>query len=218
MKRLVLVAVFAASFASASIASFYQYDDGVSESNLSTSGSGLNVVYLTQFVAASGGLNLTSIDVVWGSRVDPTLPNGLATQVLLMSDPNQDGNPNDSTVLQAIAATTVNVGTDTFNNYAITPTALTTGQSFFLGVFIPNCPSGPSWCGIDTNATGMSTKNWWTPVGTPGSASYIGLDVFGSQDWTFMVRGNVTTVPEPASMAVLGLGAFTFLRRRSRKH
>lgn len=213
--RTVALSLALAGLASIASASFYQYDDGVSDTSLSSSSGGtLSIVYMNHFVAAAGGTTLTSIDVVWGSRLTPDLPNGTAAQVLLMSDPNQDGDPLDSTVLQSISTTTTNVGTDTFNSYALTPVALTVGQSFFLAVWIPQSPNGATWCAIDANATGRSADSWWNPQATPGSSNYFQLGIFGSNDWTFMIRGNVSTVPEPASMAALALGAAALLRRR----
>src|SRR4051794_25918960 len=127
MFRRLSFSIAALAVASISSASFYQYDDGVSDESLSTSGSGLDCIFLTQYTVAAGGQTVNSIDIVWGDRFAANLPNGFAVQVLLMSDPNQDGNPNDSTVLQAINTTTVNVGTDTFNTYAITPVTMSVG-------------------------------------------------------------------------------------------
>jgi hypothetical protein len=215
MKPKLLIGLAGLGLASASSASFYQLDDGVSDTSLSTSGSGLNAIYITQYTVAAGGEMLTSIDIVWGDRFAVNMANGTPVQVLLLNDPNNDGNPNDSTVVQSISTTAINVGSDTFNNYAITPVTMAVGTSFFVGGFIPDMVSGTSWCAIDSNATGMGTRNFWQPQGIPGSTSYIGLDVFGA-NLTFMVRANASPVPEPATLAVLGIGAVVMIRRRKR--
>jgi hypothetical protein len=215
MKLRLTLALAALALAAVSSASFYQLDDGVSDTSLSTSGSNLNAIYLTQYTVAAGGEMVTSIDIVWGDRFGVNLANGTAVQVLLLNDPNNDGNPNDSTVVQAINTTAINVGSDTFNNYAVTPVTMAVGTSFFVGGFIPNMVSGTSWCAIDGSAVGMGTRNFWQPQGTPGATSYIGLDVFGA-NLTFMVRANASPVPEPATIAALGIGAVALLRRRKR--
>jgi MYXO-CTERM domain-containing protein len=216
MKARILFASSLFGIAGIASASFYQLDDGVSESSLSTSGSNLNVIFLTQYTVQAGGTTLTSIDLVWGDRFSANLANGTPTQVLLMSDPNNDGNPNDSTVIQAINTTAANVGTDTFNNYAITPVSMSVGTSFFVGGFIPNLVSGTAWAAVDTSAVGMAGRNFWQPQGLPGSTSYLPYSIFGTNDGTFMVRANATSVPEPASMTAVAVGALALLRRRRR--
>ncbi|MFI5387195.1 MAG: PEP-CTERM sorting domain-containing protein [Fimbriimonadales bacterium] len=212
MKRWPIVAA-AVGIAAGASASFYQYDDGTSEEGLTSSGSNLNCIYLTQYRILPGGETLNSIDLTWGDRFAVSIGNGLPVQVLLMSDPNQDGNPSDSQVIQAIDTVTVNVGTDTFNNYSLTPVSMSVGTSFFVGAFIPNMPSGEAWTLIDTEATGKEVNNWWTETGAPGSASYSSLGVFGANR-TFMVRANASPVPEPATMTALALGAAGLLLRR----
>jgi hypothetical protein len=163
-----------------------------------------NVAYLTQFTITPGATTLTSIDVVWGSRLNPNLPNGLSADVLLMSDPNGDGNPNDALVLQSFSTTTVNVGTDTFNNYAITPTTLAPGTNFFAGAFIRDVPTGSAWIPLDTNAIGLASKNWWNVVVSGPVGPYNPMSLFGP-DFTIMTR--VNAVPEPATIAALAMGA-----------
>ena len=197
-------------------ASFYQYDDGIQESQLSTSGPPTyNAIFLTHYVVAAGGEVLTSIDLVWGSVLTPNLPNGLNADVLLMSDPNGDGNPNDAAILQSIATTTVNSGTNIFNNFSLTGSTYSPGTSFFAGAFLHDVPNNSSWVGLDSNATGKAVENWWnvaiaSPIGTHNS-----LGVFGNPDFTFLVRVNASPVPEPASLIVLGGAVVGLLRRRS---
>lgn len=208
-------ALTAVSLATVSPAFVYLYDDGVTDNQLTTSGPAtFNVAYLTQYTIAPGGTTLTSIDIVWGSRTIPNLPNGLSADVLLMDDPNGDGNPNDATVLQAISATTINVGTDTFNNYALSPATMSVGTNFFVGAFIRNVPTGSAWVGLDDDAIGMAGRNWWNVVVPGPTGAYNQLSIFGN-DFTLMTRANA--VPEPAGLCVLALGAAALVRRRRAK-
>ncbi|HTQ09133.1 MAG TPA: PEP-CTERM sorting domain-containing protein, partial [Fimbriimonadaceae bacterium] len=202
-------------------ASFYQYDDGTSEGAL-TSGQiqpdFLVGQYLNQYTIASGGETLTSIDLVWGSHLDyegaaPIIPNGLAVQVLLLSDPNQDGDPSDAQVIQSIDTVTANVGSDTFNSYALNPVTMAVGTSFFVGAYIPSFPDGYQWAPLDFDATGKSANGWFAvaPAGLLGG--YSSLSMFGTA-MTFMVRADASPVPEPVTLAVLGVGVLALLRRR----
>ncbi len=203
----------ALGLAAASQAFVYLYDDGVTDSNLSTSGPPtFNVGYLTQFSIVGGATTLTSIDIVWGARTFPNLPNGLSADVLLMSDPNGDGDPNDAAILRSVSTLTVGVGSDTFNNYAIAPLTLSPGTSFFAGAFIRDVPTGSAWMGIDDDATGQAVKNWWNVVIPSPVTSYIPLSIFGNPNYTAMTR--VNAVPEPATMTALALGTLALLRRR----
>jgi hypothetical protein len=212
--RLLIGAAFLAVAAGAS-ASFYQYDDGVSDTSLQTSGSNLNCIFLTQFTVAAGGQTVNSIDVVWGGRTSTNTPNGIPVQVLLMNDPNNDGNPNDSTVVRSVSTVTVNGQTDIYNNYAITPVTMGVGTNFFVGAYFPNMPNNMNWIALDGNATGMATKSWWQPQGIPGSTSYFSMSIFGN-DYTCMVRANVAGVPEPATLTALALGGVALIRRRKK--
>src|SRR5258708_3946970 len=88
----------------------YQYDDGTSEQGLSTSGPATyTALFITNYTIAAGAQTLTAIDIVWGAHSNPNLPNGLTADVLLLSDPNNDGDPTDDAILQSITTTTVNV-------------------------------------------------------------------------------------------------------------
>lgn len=189
----------------------YQWDNGTEATNLSTSGPPtFNVAYLVHYNIQAGGTTLNSISLRWGCTTNPNLPNGLAADVLLMSDPNGDGNPNDAAVLQLISTTTVNSGLPVFNTYNLTPQSFGVGTSFFVGALIHDVPTGSSWLQL-SQVPGTSSQNWWNVVVSSPVGSYNPMTIFGS-DFTAMVR--VNAVPEPATLIALASGAAVLLRRR----
>jgi hypothetical protein len=196
-------------------ASQYQYDDGVSEGGLLGGGGGgvpLPVTYLTHYIVTSGAETVTSIDLAWGSRsAGGTIPSGMLAVVLLMSDPNQDGDPVDSLIVRQINTLTTNVGTDTFIHYDIAPVTMAPGTSFFVGAELTD-PPYTSLMGIDREATGRSGDNWYMLAQEPGTgAAYTPLTVFNA-NWTFMNRANA--VPEPASVFAIAGGLAVLIRRK----
>lgn len=192
----------------------YMYDDGVSDNNLTTGGPATyNAFFANQYTTVAGGEVIGAISVVWGSRLNPNLPNGLVADVLLLSDPNNDGNTSDAGILSSFTTVTMNVGTDTFNTYPIVPVTLAPGQNFFAAAFIHDAPNNSTWAGFDTNATGRASQAWWNvAVQNPIGNSDLTLSIFGFQDATWMIRAEA--VPEPATLAAVGLGVAAFLRRR----
>jgi hypothetical protein len=211
------ILAFLALFAGAQ-AFTYKYDDGVSEDGLTTSGPPTyNPAFLTRYVVQPGAETLISVDVVWGARVNPNLPNGLSAEVWVIQDANNDGNPTNDPLVRSVGATTVSSGTDTFVSYSIAPLTLPVGSGFFVGALIYGAPNGSTWVAIDRNATGKATENWWFPtVGQHTGTNYISLSVFNfpNNAATFMARANA--VPEPATLAALGAGALALSRRRRR--
>ena len=130
----------------------YAYDDGDSETNLGVVAP-VDFVWLNRFVVQPGGEIITSIDIVYAN----TLANQ-PTEVVLWSDPDQNGDPSDAQVVTVIPSKTSSVNTDTFVSTPIPPTYMgPAGTSFFAGVHyndvfntapIPmdfDNPAGESW-------------------------------------------------------------------------
>jgi hypothetical protein len=115
------------------------------------------------------------------------------------------------------AATNVNIGsafgaTLYATTANITPTALTNGGSYWLGIAVDNRTgtSGLYGVGWSTGTGGVGT-----PIGGDNALYMTGGATNSASATDGMSFGIGTTpVPEPASMAALGLGAIALIRRR----
>ena len=121
---------FALSVA-ASGTSACKLDDGVSDNGLGWILGG-EMAWIQKF-GSGGNTNVSNIQVAWGSALFPgtTPPNGSPVSVLLYEDPNNDGVPNDVTLVQKVNTTVQNVDTDILNPVAV-PASVMSGV-FFAG-------------------------------------------------------------------------------------
>lgn len=122
-----------------------------------------------------------------------------------------------------IASGTSNINTTFVSNWApntsldvykmtgdITSTALSNGGSYFLGFAIVS-PSANFVGGITTTSGANSVGS---PVNNDNAFSINNSGGFGSTGVDLSMGIGTSTVPEPATFAVLGLGAIALLRRR----
>lgn len=89
--------------------------------------------------------------------------------------------------------------------YLVTATPIASfganGQAFCMAAL---APTGPSWVRNPGGGFGLPAGGGWDELN----------DAFGGTDTELGIGINGTAVPEPATMAVLGLGAAAMLRRR----
>ena len=170
---------------------------------------------------------LTTISLMFGRNIPSispatgNIPSGLAVQVVVWSDPNGDGNPNDAVPLSFQLHNIVNFNNNvTFDDVPVTPLYLVSGQSIFVGAYIENAPDASFIASIDDSNPG---NNSW--VSFNGDATPIDLSNLSSVGFfntnqslgygAYMVRATFESVPEPSVWMLAGIAALgTMLRRR----
>jgi hypothetical protein len=208
-----LVAGFAVIAMQPAHALVYFVDDGTGAVNLAVNPGGA-FTFGNQFNILPGGETITSVSIRWG-----IVAAGTPMTAKLWSDPNADGNPSDAVVLSSIPGLTISGSGDIFASYDIPDITLLVGQSFFVGATIIHLAGeAPSVVDAASSQPLFSNKSW-----VAGSADFagsspinVGTVVGGNSD--LMVRANgVTAVPEPGSLALLGIGVAAFGLTRRRK-
>ncbi|MEZ5402094.1 MAG: hypothetical protein R2729_20645 [Bryobacteraceae bacterium] len=123
--------------AAAASAGAYQLDDGtVSASGFGLGGfSVIQSVWLNAFQSVAGLESITGVTIMFGAALigDGLPANGTPIDVVLYSDPTNDGNPIDAVLQRQSAGTVQNADTGTFIDFAITPFTVTPGDWFFVG-------------------------------------------------------------------------------------
>lgn len=211
----------------------YIIDDGVGENSVGFNNAFQNSIgWLNHFTVSGGNSVITGIQVAFGFGATP-FPNGSPVDVFLWNDPNGDGNPGDATVLASLAGVVGNSGTDTFNNYDIADTFVgADGTSFFVGAIVTGTLTTGGFFPARIDQTTPTTGESWI-TGNAGTAAAPGAAVDPNNlggtgtgllnmtalagsglDGDWMIRATGQPVPEPATLAVLALGAAAMLRRR----
>ncbi len=145
-----------------------------------------------KFAVNFGTYTLSEIDVALFA-----VGNDGSTIVNLCAD--NAGSP--GSVIESFSVVAAPTGTKYFLNSVLNPT-LTLGN-YFLTLTPGNSNAGSAWCKNGDGVTGPQIFS------TNGGASWNGFtDVYGGAT----VHGNL--VPEPATFAILGLGALALVRRR----
>lgn len=186
----------------------YVYDDGTFEDSIGLSNGG-TFVWANQFTVESGLEVITGAQFAFG--LGSNLVAGAPFTINLWSDPNGDGNPNDASILATMSAT-VPVGYENmeYTNFTFAaPVELAVGQNFFLGAQITHIANVFPAVIDQTSTAGKS----WIGIGSDWSGTIGVVDTFGFPgNWG--IRATAQPVPEPATMAALGIGLAAIARRR----
>ncbi len=109
----------------------YAYDDGSRESQISFMMGDLEIAWMNHHTVQEGGEWITAIELAWGD----TYP-GLPAKVLVWSDPNGDGIPDDAQVVTSVDTLTDQVNETAWQVVRIPPTLVgPAGTSFFVGAY-----------------------------------------------------------------------------------
>lgn len=114
----------------------YRLDDGIKEMGVGIQSTGSNsLAWLNRFVAEPGLETITAVRIAFGGGLaSSNIANGAPITVYVWSDPNQDGDPSDASVLASVPGTVSGSGTNSFTTYTLpTPVTFPVGHRFFAG-------------------------------------------------------------------------------------
>jgi WD40 repeat protein len=242
MKKLLILG-FLASVAAASQAQAVVYDSLFTDSTQATlktitdTGSSPRFSKADAFSMANygPGQNAWAISQIAFTMINwaPTTFTGNAKAQIRIWNTSTDANTGSTDVMSGLIFNqTIDFGTITLNTNTLTVATI----SFLPDTFIVNQPNGNLYgIGIRLLANDAESNNF-SPGLTTGAAPYVGASTDGwyrdvANDGIFqgtdkrIFTGNpsqlglaikATPVPEPATMAALGLGAVAMLRRRKK--
>ena len=182
----------------------YALDDGAIDDEVGI-GVGSNGLLLNAFQTQTGGTTITSVDIAFSAAT----PSSTAFDIILFTDPNNDGNPADG--LQAARETVSTPGSITpgaFVSYSFSmPPALNTGDWFFAGAVEPE----PINLAIGIDADG-GNSSWASFPGDalPGAT----VDTFATLRFPKDGMIRATGIPEPSTAGLALIGTASFLLRR----
>jgi hypothetical protein len=205
----------------------YLIDDGTSDDSVGlNSTSPQDFLWLNTFPTVPTAERIDSVSVVFGTPLFPTgATNGTPVRILVYNDPT-GGDPSDSVLVANVPGVVGNANTNTFNTYLI-PGGAVVGANFAVGVLMPNstAPANPFPAGLDETDPDLAQRSW-TAFGAGGTIDPANLaaipatnkgyiESFGLPG-NWMVRAHGVPVPEPTSLALLGLGGSMLCIRRRR--
>ena len=139
----------------------YLYDDGTIDNALGPTVTG-GAAFANNFTCVAGADKITQVEIAFGCY---DLLNGLPITVVLESDPDGDGTPNDAHVLTSLdgvisgASPSFPIPSATWVTFDITDTIIPVGQKFFVGFIMQNSPSGQFPGAFDQ--TTAAHRSWW---------------------------------------------------------
>lgn len=219
-------------YSSAEAATVYRLDDGGSDTAIGIvggTGGTFDILWLNSFTTQFNREIVRSISLTWGTP--KTAPgntgnlNGQAAEILLYSDPNNDGNPDDALLLNRTFTTVVNQDTDEFAQVDINPTQVS--GRFFVAALMRNLPLSTTFpAALDTTSP-VRDRSWLlftNSITNPGLGINInnlsGIRTIESYvdpgNWLLQAEGQPVSIPTPALLpGLIGLGLGVWRRQSS---
>jgi hypothetical protein len=190
----------------AQAAVLYALDDGTHENSLGL-GLGGTFSWANRFSVAPGGEYINSVSVYWDAN---HFPAGSSATVVLLTDPNNDGNPSDAITL---GSQNVISGAGYVDYTLASPVYVgASGANFFAGVIVTHA-SGSYPAALDESS---SAGRSWLSLTSDLTESLPMGDLFPGNLMVRATSGSLGNIPEPATLGTMGAGllALFALRRR----
>ncbi len=154
----------------------YILDTGVGSFNIGPSTFDANVTWLNSFDTVEGGELITKVSVSFGDIEDNDgNPGSDQVTIAILSDPNNDHNPDDAVVLSTTTGTWVDTGFGEFTDYEIDPTQV---EGVFFVAVMMDVIERANPASMDPNSPSAGTQSWYFYNPEPnlddlGSSPYI---------------------------------------------
>ncbi|MCK6486081.1 MAG: hypothetical protein HUU22_13215 [Phycisphaerae bacterium] len=187
----------------------YLWDDGTQDNSIGFTG-GATMMWFNEFEVTAGAEIITEVRARFGT------PLGAAATLFIWTDPNDDGLPQDAVLVQTVAITTADLGSNIFNRYPVPPTFVgNAGERFFVGFRITHA-AGQFPAAIDF--TNPDNRRSWILVGSDpnnlaGAALIDDLAPALAGDWMIRAIGasnndcNSNGIPDECDIAFGGQDA-----------
>jgi len=196
-------------------------DDGIANTAFrAIDPTGTIILPSTGWIQRYGQLTTTTgifgVEVAWGGVGGAGVAAASPAEIVLLDDPNDDGDPSDCVVVEVVAVTTANENTSVLNTYLFATPHVMTGY-FFIGAGLAHgnatfpAAVDRNTCVIDRPERAfligdISGVNNWASL--PANTTFVGMDGYDNYlGTTFLLRGLCQVSPgtEMCSNSTLGV-------------
>lgn len=204
----------------------YVIDDGTQENAVGIGGADIfDIMWTNSFVTMAGCEVITSIDVVLGFA-GGNISNGRPITMFIGRDANLDGILDQGGVVSQLNSSVALANTSTFATYDVPDWTFNVGDGFVIGALWTGTPTERFIAGFDQTAPHFAGRSYaGFTIGSSIDPNNINAIPGGNRGFiegfglvgNWMLRANCEPVPEPGTLAALGMGALALLRRRAKK-